>query len=49
LHVVPLAHAAHATPPVPHALSSVPGSHTSPEQQPVQEVASQTHVPAEQV
>jgi hypothetical protein len=48
-HVVPGAHELHATPPLPHAPSSVPAAHVlSFLQQPVHEVASQTHAPLTQ-
>jgi hypothetical protein len=47
-HACPLEHAAHATPPVPHAAASVPGRQALPLQHPVHEVASQWQVPPTQ-
>jgi hypothetical protein len=44
-HVSPGAHAAHATPPAPHAVTWVPGSHAAPRQQPAHDVESHTHAP----
>lgn len=48
-HVSPAAHTSHARPALPHAITSVPGRHVSPSQQPLaHDVASQTHAPASQ-
>jgi hypothetical protein len=44
-HVVPEEQAVQAPPPSPHAVSSVPGSHVSPEQQPLHDVGSQVQTP----
>jgi hypothetical protein len=46
--VVPPAHAAHATPPWPHDVPSVPLSHVAPLQHPLHEVTSHLHTPATQ-
>jgi hypothetical protein len=48
-HVSPAGQALHAPPPTPHAVGSVPAVQVAPSQHPVgQDVASQTHAPAEQ-
>ena len=44
-HVLPLAHAAHATPPLPQAPSTPPLAHVVPLQQPAHEVTSHLHTP----
>ncbi len=44
----PAPHAAQAAPPAPHAAAEPPGRHALPEQQPVHELASQTHAPCTQ-
>jgi hypothetical protein len=48
VHFLPLLHAAHAPPPVPHALSAVPARQVLPLQHPAHDVKSQTHAPPEQ-
>jgi hypothetical protein len=44
-HVLPLAHAAQTTPPLPHAFSSAPVAHVAPLQQPAHDVTSHLHTP----
>ena len=47
-HVVPPAHAAHVTPPLPHAVGASPLAQVVPSQQPAHEVASHLHTPCAQ-
>lgn len=47
-HVPPVPQFAHAVPPVPHAVALLPARQLVPLQQPLQEVASQTHAPPTQ-
>lgn len=47
-HATPDAHALHTTPPVPHALATLPGSHVARSQHPLHDVPSHVHTPVTQ-